>query len=331
MGSQTPLGMRLAKAFASLPQAGPSPIGDVSFPLEAKGTVTLIESLQNTFMKPTAPPPTEEVLQPEIAMAPLSLSGVLVPTGEGISAVHKVPSISAGEVSIRPEEIEASIGQNVVQVVVTDGTGLKAAATTVFYLTVSQPSRRDAVPGLIAWWRLDGNAEDATGRNHGQIGAGTGAQFGPGHIGHCLTKGIVRIPNTLDLTLLHQFTVAFWFRPQATIDSSIKRTHTFFLKGSHTINTANGNGCIEVRGPIPRPASITNQWVGGTWYHVAVSMDDTGYKLYIDGVLEGSSPSTSSILGQNNNIQLGEFDSLDDVVIYNRALAIDELRSLLNH
>jgi hypothetical protein len=329
MGPQTPLGVRLAKAFATLPKTEPSPIGEVSFALEAKGTVTVIESLRNTPMKPITTSPSVEVLQPEIAMAPLPVPGVPVSTGEGVSTVPKVPGLSASEVVIRPEEIQASIGQNVVQVVVADGTGLKAIATSVFYLTVSRPARPDAIPGLVAWWRLDGNAEDVTGRNHGRIGPGTGAQFGPGKIGECLEKGIVRISNTPDLTLSEQFTLAFWFRPQSTIDSSIKRTHTFFLKGNNTVNTANSNGCIEVRGPNPRPISTTNQWVVGTWHHVAVSMDHTGYKLYIDGILEGSSASTSSILSENIDIQLGEFDSLDEVLIYNRALELDEVTGLL--
>jgi len=117
--------------------------------------------------------------------------------------------------------------------------------------------------------------------------------------------------------------------PRLTITSPDNRTHLFLATNDfqNSIDIANQDGRLEVRGPIPRPNSTRNTWFGGTWYHAAVALGDGGYKIYVNGSLEGSSPSTHSILDQANILSFaggitfpGEFFDgvMDEVSLYDR-------------
>lgn len=94
---------------------------------------------------------------------------------------------------------------------------------------------------------------------------------------------------------------------------------------------------LEVRGPTPRPNSTTNTWTAGTWYHAAVTLDAAGYKVFINGVQQGSSPNTFSILDNANQLVLGwdavsshtPFNGLiDETTLYNRALSAQEIQAI---
>ena len=75
--------------------------------------------------------------------------------------------------------------------------------------------------------------------------------------------------------------------------------------------------------------------MAGTWYHVAVTLDATGYRLYINGVEEGSSPSSYSILDNSNAILFSRSQGtnffngdLDEVSLFNRTLAAAEIQAI---
>jgi hypothetical protein len=152
----------------------------------------------------------------------------------------------------------------------------------------------------------------------------------------------VHVPNSPSLTISGEFTIEFWFSPAVTITPSDSTAPGFFSKGnSDSINLANNNGSLEVRGPVPRPFSTTNTWLAGSWYHIAVTFDTASYKIYVNGILEGSVASAYSILSNGNDVALGTilgfppsivtFNGLvDEMSIYNRALAFSEIQNIFN-
>lgn len=213
----------------------------------------------------------------------------------------------------------------------------------------AQPACVPTPAGIVGWWPGDGNTDDIVGGNAGVLANGAALAGGlvNGGFGFDGIDDFVGVAHTSNLVLPTRFTVEFWFMPYATILPDEIPPHTLFGNGGdYTIGTQNAvpaqpaYAVIEVRGPDPRPNSITNTWQGGVWYHVAVVQDTAfGYRLYVNGVEEGNSPDTLSILGAPNTITLGwdnYFDNtafggaMDEVSIYNRALSQAEVYAIFS-
>ena len=211
-------------------------------------------------------------------------------------------------------------------------------------LGVGQNASDPGSDNLKAWWKMDEatgtSAYDISGNaNTGAFGAGSSAPtWAQGKVGKALqfdgTDDYINISDSPSLTISGQNTIEFWFKPSVTINPSDPLTHILLWKGnSDTIGTANSDGRLEIRGPDPRPVSTTSTWIAGTWYHIALTLDSGGYKLYINGILEGTSTSTYSILSSSNSITIGGSPDLpswfngfiDHVKIYNSALTAAQI------
>jgi len=195
-------------------------------------------------------------------------------------------------------------------------------------------------PGMISWWTGDNTAADIRGTNHGSLQ--NGAAYEAGLVGPAFSLGggddHVSIPNSPSLSFPGALTVDFWFKPNTTHAPSTPTAPSFFGKGFlNSINLANNDGRLEVRGPSPRPNSTTDTWLAGTWYHIAVTFDGTAYRIYVNGAQEGgATPSTYSILDNAEAVMFGNlpglssgFDGLiDEVELFNRALSQAEIQAL---
>jgi hypothetical protein len=80
----------------------------------------------------------------------------------------------------------------------------------------------------------------------------------------------------------------------------------------------------------------SGQTLLNTWHHVLATYDGTTRKVYINGVLQ-SSAAASGLNAQNMNFRIGSTNNseyfigtLDDIVIYNRALSLAEVGNLMN-
>lgn len=220
--------------------------------------------------------------------------------------------------------------------------------TTLFSLITYQiPSPQNCVPpsaGLVAWWPGDGNANDIVGPNQGTLQ--NGASFASGFVGPAFSfdgmDDFIEVPNSPSLMNAGPFTVEFWFKLNTTFDPSTATSPGFFSKGFFdSINLANNDGRLEVRGPVPRPNSITNTWLAGVWYHVAVTYDGTEYKIYVNGSQEGGILSSHSILNNADNVAIGSIPVflpgpvtinglIDEMTMYNRALTASEVQATFN-
>ena len=88
----------------------------------------------------------------------------------------------------------------------------------------------------------------------------------------------------------------------------------------------------------PFSAQGGSQLTLNTWFHLAVTFDNTTLRLYVNGVLVGSRAvagpllvSTGAVRIGGNNVW-GEYFAgrIDDVRIYNRALSVTEIQSDMN-
>src|ERR1039458_1589431 len=100
-------------------------------------------------------------------------------------------------------------------------------------LTVNPPPPCTPLPpGLVGWWRGEGNCLDQAGGNNGVLQ--NGASFASGEIGQAFTfdgvNDYVKIPRTPILDVGYQVTIDLWMK--ADLSSPIDRKSTR-LNSSH--------------------------------------------------------------------------------------------------
>jgi hypothetical protein len=213
--------------------------------------------------------------------------------------------------------------------------------------------------GLLALWHFDedGGASvgDATG--HGYTGAFVGnpvwvASSAPlvfnQVAGNALkfdgVNGYVQVAHTNDLNS-YPFTATAWFR---TTNAAA------MMQGIVSKNDGNWNGWTllvssgRLRGLYYRNNSFANFAIDatsaasvadGAWHHAALTVDASGGKLFLDGAVVGQNSWLGAIGGTTSTypLQIGSYGSgnrflgdIDEVTVWNRALATNEVSSLKN-
>lgn len=206
------------------------------------------------------------------------------------------------------------------------------------------------MPGLILYMPLDGNAIDRTsnalnGTINGSVtatadrfGNANGAMYFPGN-----TASYIRV-NDNPLVRPSSITLSAW------VNMSSQPGHTGFITksincindswhfgsqgGNYSTWISNSTNCGDFL-QMTSPNSV------GNWHHVAFTLDDVNdtRKLYVDGVMVASGAYTSSIpydanpvlIGaaiENGNLDFPFHGSLDEVMIFNRAVSDAEVADL---
>jgi len=234
-------------------------------------------------------------------------------------------------------------------------------AVSLLALTVAWSSAANALPannpiltGLVAAYEFSGNADDVSGNgNDGVVNGATLAadRFGtPGSAyrfdggSSVITAGSVISPNQSAIS------VAAWFYRTTPLPNSYT---------SNIVNQAdiNGDGAgfslmlKETTGGNSRVRFLWNDQIGGRndvstgeiqylqWNHVVGVYDGTTQEIYLNGSLVGSVANQGAITFPSNPFRIGHEDRpevagfagrIDDVYIYDRALAPFEVNTLYN-
>jgi non-lysosomal glucosylceramidase len=151
-----------------------------------------------------------------------------------------------------------------------------------------------AEPGLVSYWRLDGDLKDAKGKADGRAEGGR-PQFGDGPGGGqalVLSGGrFVTMGETPELDL-KQTTVELWFQPnfqpgigynpciiakRAHGDHGLTRFSIHVESDYSHLDIWNGRSVIRYRPPGGRLRK-------GQWYHLAVTCTEERMQTYVDGL-----------------------------------------------
>ena len=216
----------------------------------------------------------------------------------------------------------------------------------------------DITTGLKGHWKFDANANDFSGNNYNGTltnGALIDTTGGTNKVG----AGKLSVDGVNDYVDMSAYVANFASMTQGTISAWIKTTDTtgtiFGFVDTADADSAtwlwmsngkldwavyeNNTGLVEAKST----AAVND----GNWHHVAVTVDASGNKLFIDGVqagvtyAKGNASSTnffSSVTGvdimrigidQNNAGLRDAFAGLiDDVRVYDRALSAEEVALL---
>ncbi len=198
-----------------------------------------------------------------------------------------------------------------------------------------------APSGLVSWWPGETNALDRADGNNGTL-VGDIA-FGPGRVGNAFNldgnTDAVLIGNPANLQL-QTLTIECWMKRASTTQVSGHPLYGQLVgygPGGYVLGfRADGSLFLSKNtvSDVPSVATITDT----NWHHVAVTKGSNTVVFYIDGV--PGTPITYNttfefftdlqIGAVNSGVEQSFFGVIDEVSIYNRALAASEIQSIYN-
>ncbi len=205
-----------------------------------------------------------------------------------------------------------------------------------------------ADPNLVGWWKLDGDGLDASGNGRSGVLAGN-AHFEAGHSGQALALDgdgdYFTVTGWKGLLSVSPVTVTAWVKTTASGDATM--VYWGRNSGTRRVDFRLGSGRLRVEhgsGNIQGNTTLNDN----EWHHVALAMRAAAkitypeVKLYLDGrddTQNTADPDAFALVDNTNNVDLtiGRrtpnndrfFPGLiDEVQIYNRELAVVQIRDL---
>ncbi|MBI2550032.1 LamG domain-containing protein [Candidatus Woesearchaeota archaeon] len=207
--------------------------------------------------------------------------------------------------------------------------------------------------GLVGYWKLDGNANDNSGKGNdgnGTFVLGSGRIDGAQQFSTTVPARIINISGDPYNFGTGDFTVEFWTKDAASngaclvskwdnlVNSNPGWSIQYMSSGGAIRATINASG----GGEFTQFTSDTANVGDGAWHHVAVTFDrDGSVVIYVDGTSKGSSGISGVSGSVNNNLHLrfgachrggadysGSTEALmDEVSIYNYAKSAAEIKA----
>ena len=203
--------------------------------------------------------------------------------------------------------------------------------------------------GLVAWYPLNGNANNAAGNsNNGTIQGATPAndRFGNPNGAYNFTGGFITGSDTGFPQSAEPRSICGWFRPTSPwaccgAGRDIFVYGTAQLNGNALVFRAWENNMViaGLEGPnVNIGYTLPQDFILNQWYFMVATYDGAIAKLYLDGQLvqQGAVSWSNSTLGSfciGKSLPGTYYDNffrgdIDDIRIYNRPLAQDEVQSL---
>jgi prepilin-type N-terminal cleavage/methylation domain-containing protein len=226
-----------------------------------------------------------------------------------------------------------------------DGGSLTGVYQVGSHIGLTPPLRDN---GLVGYWSFDeglgGIVYDRSGQGNNGAWSGAGSHYSAGKVGsytgtfngvddlvNCGTGSSLDITNTL--------TASFWIKGPAANGNYGPILYKYGSSRGWQIQIGGYGPAIYMR--VDTSAG-TNQCGGSitvlddTWHHAVYILDNGAIRSYLDGVLTNSATyNPGSGLNASafsfNIAKYGIFTGyLDDVRLYNRALSVDEIKTIYN-
>ncbi len=218
------------------------------------------------------------------------------------------------------------------------------------------PSCAPPPPGLIGWWKGDGNGSDSAGTNNAY--ALVNISFTNGIVGQAFacdpenypfgTYTGVQIADQPAFALTNSLSIEAWIRPRGT-------SYVVFFRGDSRAGfdpyllSMQGNNILafQITDANGNAAAVSASLLYNQWWHVAGTLDGASGKLslYTNGILAAQIttsvrpfgdliPQDSPGIGIGNvNDGFNNFPfwgDIDEVSLYNRALTAAEIQAIYN-
>ena len=210
-------------------------------------------------------------------------------------------------------------------------------------LTVNPPPPCDPTPsGIVAWWAGEGNAYDQISGDNGTLNGAV--SYIPGEVGQAFqfnaSQAMVLLGNPTNLWL-QNFTIECWIKRSSSTISSLNSSEAdLFNAGLDGYGFGiNGDGSMFLTqvgvGNVTLGLGLTDT---NNWHHVAVTKNGSTVVFYIDGVAypaPGYNPTfqfnaTFALGGRGDALINSFYGGIDEMSVYNRALASNEIAAIYN-
>ena len=218
-------------------------------------------------------------------------------------------------------------------------------------LTVNPAVCAPSPSGLVAWWRLEGNALDEIGTNNGVTQNGVG--FTPGKVGQAASFdgsiGYISVASNPVLKPATAFTLEAWINCSQFTGSN---GATIAMKGPDAEVPGDWALLIDPAWKLRPEVNVNGNWISfecnsvlnpGVWYHVALVYDGSVLKGYVNGVNDGIHSAPGMLQTSDNPLKIGTQTStnpptqtsyfpgqIDEVSFYDRALTDSEISAVFN-
>jgi hypothetical protein len=221
----------------------------------------------------------------------------------------------------------------------------------------------DAAQQFVAFWSFDSVSADTyydvTGHGYDAKGTGSGFSIISGvkdDALNCSGSGFdIAIANSKDSFVINKFTIELWFYSNIILSSEIVDQQKIFDFTNASSGVRNGYSIGVMKSGkfhFSLASSDGSRWVecpstavlaSKKWYHLAASYDSTYLRVYVDGVLNGSTPNSGPIRPVGFDARIGcQFYNngttirflingrIDELKLYNYALSADTIRAHFN-
>jgi hypothetical protein len=205
--------------------------------------------------------------------------------------------------------------------------------------------------GLVGYWPVNGNANDMS--PNANNGTNKGATITADRFGNINSAYVFNGSNSIDIgniAVSNVKTYSFWIYP--TDLSGIYRTVMSKFEGNSNLASFEiGQREAQKMGfaysPNGTNGYITNSQSSlniNTWYNFVITFDNNLIKMYVNGILEQTSPNSGTCYDNNDHVFIGAtrkaiigdpssffwIGKIDDIGIWNRALTEQEISNLYN-
>jgi hypothetical protein len=208
----------------------------------------------------------------------------------------------------------------------------------------AQPSCAPLPSGIVSWWRAENNSLDQIGGNNGtNVGSVT---YVAGETSQAFQLGgnssAVKLGNPLSLRV-QNFTLEGWISRSS--DSVVDTNgggfaylfgygmggYGFGITDSGTLLLTNV-GIVGASNGVAITVAVTDT----AFHHVAVTKSGTTVVFYLDGVAWSADPlgtsfpftNSAAIGARGDDLTASFFGSIDELAVYNRALAYEEIQAI---
>jgi hypothetical protein len=207
--------------------------------------------------------------------------------------------------------------------------------------------------GLLHRYKFDGNANDENATNHGSLQNTptlTTDRFGIANRAYAFNGSSQYMTSNLTYTNPNDLSFSLWFRTNTSqggrlIGLGASQTGASSTYDRHLYMNNAGQLYFGVNPTPLKTVQTTASYNDSLWHHVVATLSSTaGIRLYVDGVLIGTdATATSGQAGYNGYVRVGYDNvtgwpsapssaffngSIDDILIYNRALNSTEVTTL---
>ena len=225
--------------------------------------------------------------------------------------------------------------------------------TEVQQLYQAEAPPTDITTGLVAHYKMDGDAQDASGfNNHGTQQGGVNFttatdRFGIAGkaVGFDGIDDYIEIPNSTSLNLNYT-TLSVWVNAKSSSEVvSYLITKGWDSQQNYGIYLINGNLGTGIQARVSGSwlkSESTNQYNVNQWFNIVGTYDGNKFKVFVNGNKVSENIVNGVLIPNNQNLFLGRNSTLygtfpyrlngllDDVRIYNRALSDADVLALYN-